>query len=273
MSPRLRKLLRTLPLALLLLLQLLPIALLLLASLRTPVSLLEHGPLSLRGLHLGNYREVITRGHFLDHMWTSTRIALSSTALSLGAGSLAAYALARLEFRGRRLLAASFLVSRLIPPVALAIPVFLLLERVGHTDTPLGLVLAHTSFNLPFAIWLMMPFFAALPREYEEAASIDGCTRFQAFRIVIFPLALPGLLVAGIFCFLLSWNDFLFSLVLAGSRTRTASLAVNGYMTSFGPDWGPMSAASVLILVPVFLFSLALQRHIVSGLGAGGVKH
>jgi multiple sugar transport system permease protein len=185
---------------------------------------------------------------------------------------MAAFALARIEFRFKAAFKGAILAARLLPPVALAVPLFLLVTRLGLADTRMGLALAHSAFNLPFAIWLLTPFFAGIPKELEEAATVDGFTRFQIFRIVYFPLALPGVLVASLFCFLLSWNDFLFSLILAGSATKTAPLAVNGYMTGFGPEWGPMTAASVVVLVPVFVLSLFLQRSLVGGIQSGGIK-
>lgn len=267
-----RRLVLTLPVLVLVVLQCFPVLLVLLTSFRTEVSLLEFGPLALEGLFLGNYARVLGDDAFLSHLGASLLIAAGSTALAVVLGSLAAYGLSRLRFSGRRLLASSILVSRVVPPVALAIPVFLLLRSIGLTDSILGLIVAHTSFNLPFAIWLMMPFFAGLPRELEEAAFLDGCSSLSAFRIVMLPLALPGILVAAVFCFLASWNDFLFSMVLAGSKTKTAPLAVNAYMTGFGPEWGPMTASSLLILAPVLLLSLVLRRHMVGGLTAGGVK-
>jgi multiple sugar transport system permease protein len=252
--------------------QVFPVLLILLTSFRKQVSLLQHGPFSLDGLFWGNYRQVLVTDEFLRYMGTSSLVALASTLISIATGSLAAYALTRFSFWGRKSLSVGILCARIIPPVALAVPLFLLLKQAGLTDTLAGLVLAHTTINLPFAIWLMMPFFESLPRELEEAAEMDGCSKLQVFRIIFLPLALPGLMVAGIFCFLLSWNDFLFSLILAGSDTKTAPLVVNGYMTGFGPEWGPMTASSMLIMFPVFLFSLLLQKHIVAGLSAGGVK-
>lgn len=268
----LKTLLLALPILLLVLIQVLPVGVMILTSLKSPLAFLEQGPLGLTGFSLENYERVVLKDGFLQSVWTSAVVAASSAVAAVGVGSLAAYGLARIEVAGRRWITLSFLLARLLPPVALAIPLFLLVKSLGLIDTRLGLVLAHTSFNLPFAVWLLLPFFEGLPKEVEEAGALDGCTRAQLFRIVVFPMALPGLMVAGIFCFLQSWNDFLFSLILAGSQTRTAPLGVNGYMTGFGPEWGPMTAASSLILLPVFVFSFLLQRHIVSGLGAGAVK-
>lgn len=260
------------PLVVLVCFQLFPVLLIVLTSFKSQISLLQHGPFGTTGFFLGNYTKVIVADGFMSNLGTSLMIAMGSTAISVAAGALAAYALTRFRFTGSTPIAMAFLCARVIPPVALAIPLFLLLKKFHLTDSVAGLVLAHTTMNLPFAVWLIMPFFDSLPKDYEEAAEMDGCTQFQVFHKIFLPMALPGLLVAGIFCFLLSWNDFLLSLILAGSDTKTAPLVVNAYMTGFGPEWGPMTASSVVILVPVFIFSLALQKHMVSGISAGGVK-
>lgn len=261
-----------LPVLLLALIQIFPVVVIVLTSLKTPVALLEWNLFSLSGFDFSNYTRVLFEDDLLTPLFNSLVVASSSTLLSVGAAAMAAFALARIEFRFKKTFAGAVLVARLLPPVALAVPLFLLITNLSLADTKLGLTLAHSTFNLPFAIWLLMPFFAAIPRELEEAAAIDGFTRFQTFRLIFFPLALPGLLVASMFCFLLSWNDFLFSLILAGSETKTAALAVNGYMTGFGPEWGPMTAASVVVLAPVFFLSLLLQRSLVGGIQSGGIK-
>jgi len=261
-----------LPVVLLAGVQVFPVVVIILTSLKTPVALLEGSLFRLSGFELSNYQRVLFQDDLLTPMGNSFVIALASTLLSVGAGAMAAFALARIDFRFKKTFAGALLAVRLLPPVALAVPLFLLITKLGLADTRTGLALAHSAFSLPFAIWLLLPFFLGIPRELEEAATVDGFTRFQILRLIYFPLALPGLGVASMFCFLLSWNDFLFSLILAGSRTKTAPLAVNGYMTGFGPEWGPMTAASVLVLAPVFLLSLFLQRSLIGGIQSGGIK-
>lgn len=267
-----KKALLLLPVLLLACVQILPVVVVALTSVKTPVALLEGKLFGTEGFFLGNYAKVLLEDGLHRPLLTSLVVAAISTAISVAAGSMAAFGLARLEFRFKGTFAGAILCARLLPPVALAVPLFLLINALGLSDTRLGLALAHATFSLPFAIWLLMPFFAAMPKELEEAALVDGFTRFQIFRLLYFPLALPGLLVASLFCFLLSWNDFLFSLILAGSDTKTAPLAVNGYMTGFGPEWGPMTASSVIVLLPVLALSLLLQRYLVGGLQAGGIK-
>lgn len=262
-----------LPVVLILLVQLFPLYIILLTSFKEPLSLLEDGGgLSWDGLFLGNYGRVI----FEDGIWqpikSSLWIACASSLASVSLGSLAAYALAIFKFRGNWLISMSILCSRMVPPVALALPAFLLLRMFGAVDNHWGLIIAHTTFNLPFAIWLMIPFFKLLPLDYQDAAAMDGLGLWQTFRIIYLPLAKPGIVVASIFCFLMSWNDFLYSLILAGSNTRTAPLAINAYMTSDQIEWGAMTASSVLVLVPVLVFCRYLQNHLIEGLTAGGLK-
>jgi multiple sugar transport system permease protein len=234
--------------------------------------LIEFGFWSWKGVFLGNYRQVLLQDDLLSALGTSTQVALLSSSLSLIAGSLAAYGLVRFDFFWKKPLTIAVFCARLISPVALVVPLFFLLKTLGLTDTPCGLALAHTATSLPFTICLLMPFFQSIPQEIEQAAEIDGCTAVQTFRWVVLPLVRPGLVVAGIFSFLMSWNDFLFALILGGSDTSTAPLAVHAYLTGFVTEWGPMAAASVCVLFPVFFMSLFLQKQLISGATAGAVK-
>ena len=262
-----------LPVVLLLILQLFPLYIITLTSFKEPLVLLDDGGgLNLEGFFLGNYERVIFEDQIFKPVGTSLWIALMSTLISVGAGGLAAYGLAVFKFRGSMLLSMAILCSRMVPPVALALPAFLLLRMFGAVDNSWGLILAHTTFNLPFAIWLMIPFFQLLPKDFQDAAALDGLGPWQTFRMIYFPLAKPGIVVASIFCFLMSWNDFLYSLILAGSDTRTAPLAINGYMTSDQIEWGAMTASSMLVLIPVLVFCKYLQNHLMDGLTSGGVK-
>lgn len=261
------------PVSLLLIIQLLPVVFILLTSFKTPLALLSgDGLFSLDGFFGGNYTRVIFEDGFLSNVWLSVLIALGSTALSLVCAAPASYALSKISFGYNRKISFLVLGARMLPPVVLALPLFVLFRSLGLHDSVLGLVIAHTTFNLPFAIWLLLPFFADIPDDYEQAASLDGLSRFQIFRYITLPLCKTGLLVSGVFCFLMSWNDFLFSLILAGSMTKTAPLAINAYMTSDRIEWGPMTASSVLILIPAFVFCFVLQKYMTKGVASGGVK-
>ncbi len=261
------------PIAVVIGIQILPLYVILLTSLKEPITLLyEKGAINFEGLSLANYSRVILKDQLWIPIKTSMIIGITSTGISVIVGSLAAYGLATFKFKGSWLISMGILCSRMVPPVALALPAFLLLRMFGAVDNYMGLILAHTTFNLPFAIWLMIPFFQMLPKDYSDAAALDGLGAWQTFSLIYFPLAKPGIVVAAIFCFLMSWNDFLYSLILAGSDTRTAPLAINAYMTSDQIEWGAMSAASMIVLIPVLIFCRYLQNHLIGGLTSGGVK-
>lgn len=220
---------------------------------------------------LDNYREILIRRPFLNRLKNSAIVALFTTFFSVGMGTMASYGFSRFTFKGNRFMSLMILASRMVPPITLAVPFFLLMMNIGLLDTYASLIIAHTSFNLPFVIWLTLPFFKSIPKSYEDAALIDGCNRLQTFVRIFLPLVKPGLVVAGIFSFIFSWNDFLYALILASSDLRTAPVAVSGFMGQYGPQWGPMTAGGTIILLPVLVFVLILQRHIIHGLAFGGI--
>lgn len=268
-----KKIIKYTPLLIIFVLQLLPIYFIFITSFKAPVDLLYDGTaLSLNKLYLGNYTRVIFEDAFLEPVYKSLLVALGSTVISVFLGSAAAFVLAKYQFKARSTISLSVLCLRMIPPIALALPLFLLLKEFGAIDSIVGLIIAHTSFNLPFAIWLMIPFYEGLASEFSDAAKIDGLSDLKIFTKIYLPLSLPGIVVSSIFCFLLSWNDFLFSLILSGAHSKTAPLAINAYMTSDRIEWGAMTAASIIVLIPAFIMCFFLQKHLVSGMSAGGVK-
>lgn len=261
-----------LPVLLLLVIQLLPIWMILLTSFKSPIGMLQDFPLfSLQHLGLDNYYRVLVTDQFGHYLWTSALVAFSSTGIALAAGSLAAHALTRYPFPAKKSFIMMVLCARMLPPVAVAVPVFLLLKSLGLLDHLFGLIIAHSTFNLPLAIWMLLPFFSGIPQEIGDAIAMDGASPITAFRLVYLPLIRPALAVTAVFCFLMSWNDFLFSLILAGSSTKTAPLAINSYMTADQIEWGPMAASATVVMIPVFIFSIILQRHRFHGL-SGSLK-
>jgi multiple sugar transport system permease protein len=221
---------------------------------------------------LEHYAGVLARGSFPGQIANSTIVALGATALSIFFGTPAAYALARIPFQGSGWWFGCFLFARMVPAVALVVPMFVLLQQVGLKNTHFGLMLTHTSFALPLVVWMMHSFFQELPRELEEAAVIDGATRFQAFRLVALPLALPGLAVTAVLTIFFSWNEFLFALVLSGPTTQTVPIGVSAFVGSVSVDWGASSAAAVIAMIPMFAIGLAIQPFLVRGLAFGAVK-
>ena len=221
---------------------------------------------------LEHYRGIFEDGKFIEFLQNSAVVAIGTTTLALTLGTPAAYALARLPMRGRELWSRFFLVTRMVPAVALVVPMFIIAVRTGLKGTLFGLVLAHTSFTLPLVIWMMRSFFAELPLELEEAALVDGTTRFGAFWRIALPLTLPGLTATAILVMLFSWNEFLFALILSGPDTQTMPVGMASFIGTVSIDWGGSSAAAVIAMLPVFVLGLAVQRFLVRGLTMGAVK-
>lgn len=220
---------------------------------------------------LSNYTSLWT-GQFPGSFVNSLLASGSSTAFSLLLGVPAAYVLARWRFRGERQIALWILATRMAPPIAFTIPFFLAFTWAGLMDTITGLALIYVTFNLALVIWSMRGFFAAVPRSLEEAAWIDGCGVWSAFLRIALPLAAPGLAATGILCFILSWNDFFFALILTRTQAMTAPVAIVNFMQYEGWEWGKIAAAGVLVMLPVLAFTFFVRSYLVSGLMAGGVK-
>jgi multiple sugar transport system permease protein len=222
---------------------------------------------------LENYAYLFAESRFGLWLLNSAITATLSTLLSLAIGAAGAYALARLRFAGRRTFGSVVLITYLVPPGLMFIPLYQTLIRIGYTDSLGTLILAYPTFLVPFVTWLLMGFFRAIPRELEEAALIDGAGRLQAMRRVILPLAAPGLLAAGLFCFTLSWNEFLYALIfIADDRLRTLPVGLSEFVVSDFAFWGQLMAAAALASLPVVLVYVYLHRYMVHGLTAGAVK-
>jgi multiple sugar transport system permease protein len=220
---------------------------------------------------LDHYRALWTGAFplsFLNSMVTS----LSSTALSLLVGVPAAYALTRSGRRWSRRVGLWILATRMAPPIAFTIPFFLAYRYLDLMDTRLGLIVVYLTFNLALVIWMMMPFFESVPRELEEAAWIDGCDAWRTFRVIVLPLAAPGLAATAVICFILSWNDFFYALVLTRTKASTAPVAIVNFIQYTGWEWGRIAAAGTLVMLPVVLFSMLVRNYLISGLTTGGTK-
>jgi len=220
---------------------------------------------------LANYRALWT-GNFPKSFANSLAAGASSTVLSLLLGVPAAYALSRWRFRARRAVAMWILATRMAPPIAFTIPFFLAYRYLHLLDTVTGLVIIYLTFNLSLVIWMMQGFFDSVPRELEEAAWIDGCTIWDAFRRIALPLAAPGVAATGVLCFILSWNDFFFALILTRTSAMTAPVAIVNFMQYEGWEWGKIAAAGTLVMLPVIVFTFFVRTYLVRGLMAGGLK-
>ncbi|WP_282607904.1 carbohydrate ABC transporter permease [Pelagibius sp. Alg239-R121] len=219
-----------------------------------------------------NYDYILTRGKFDRYFINSVIVATISTFLTLFLGGLCAYALARLEFKGRRFVANATLLVRMVPPAVLAVPAFAMVVTLSLNADLAVLIFFYTALNLPFAIWLLFGFYKQIPVELEEAAVVDGASPLQVFFKVLFPMMKSGYAVAGIFTFRIAWNEFILALLLTGRKTRTLPVGAAGFITDTGVEWGRIMAMGTLIVIPPLLFTFFAARQIISGLTAGSVK-
>ena len=221
-----------------------------------------------------SYREVLYSQGMLEFVRNSIFVVGVSTLLALIIGTPAAYAFSRLPFRGKKNLGNTILSMRFMPPIAVAIPLFLMIKEIGLRDTYLGLILPYTAFSLPLIVWIMIGFFDEVPREIDDAAQVDGCTYFGLLWRVMLPIVRPGMVTAALFGAIFVWNEFLVALYVIDSRgLQTISLGAATLVSAEHPiDWNISAVVGVVTVVPMLLFSLLVQRYIVRGLTAGAVK-
>lgn len=224
---------------------------------------------------LAHYRDAFATRSFGQYLLTSALVSVISTLCALVMGTLAAYGLShfRLPHRLDKHLALWILSTRMFPPIVTVVPLFLMMRDVRLLNTRLSLIIVYTAFNLPFVVWMMRGFFGEIPRELEEAARVDGDSRLGALRRVVLPLVAPGLAATAVFCLIISWNEFLFALVLTQTdAAMTLPVGIAGRVTQYEIKWGVMSAAATVAMMPILVFALAVQRYLVRGLSLGAVK-
>ena len=241
-------------------------------SLKTQVLALESPPVWLFEPTLSNYTTVLFEDGVGRTLINSLIVAVSTTALAIALGLPAAYALARFEFRGKKDLWFWFITNRMISPIVLALPFFLIVRQLGMLDTRLTLILIYLTFNLPIVIWICTDQFRSIPFELDEAASLEGASQWRIFRSICLPLAMPGVAVSAIFAFIFSWNELMFALVLTRNAARTAPAMAVSFMEGYNLPYGKIMATSTLIVIPVLVFALIASRHLVRGLTMGAVK-
>jgi multiple sugar transport system permease protein len=222
---------------------------------------------------LENYAQLVARTEFVAWYKNSVFVAVTSTLLATGVGTIGAYALARLRFLGRGFLASATLITYLVPPSILFIPLYAQMRNLGLANSLAGLIAAYPSFTVPFVTWLLMGYFESIPEELEEAAMMDGATRFGAFYRVVLPLSAPGVLAAGLYAFTQAWNEFLYALVfITDGRLRTLPVGLASFITGDVYGWGSLMSGAVLTTLPVIAAYIYLQKYMVEGLTAGSVK-
>jgi len=245
----------------------------LLTSLKTERDVLAYPPSVVFEPTLGNYQDVFFGATtILPNLVSSVIVSGLTTVLTMLFAIPAAYALSRLELPLKRACGFYVLATQMLPPVGLVIPYFLILRKVGWTDTYHGLVLVYLTFALPFAIWLLVSYFEEIPREMEEAALLDRAGRWRALWYVILPQAKGGIAVTLIFVFLNSWNEFLFAVVLGGNNVRPVTVAMFNFISLEQTQWARLAAAAMVGMAPVIALGLIAQKHIVKGLTVGAVK-
>jgi len=216
------------------------------------------------------------RAQILAPFMNSIIIATISAFLAVAIGLMASYSLSRFRFTwcflSNKNIAFWIISQRFFPPIAIVIPVLILFRIVNLLDTRTGMIIVYTAFNLPFAIWLMKDFIEAIPKDIEEAAIVDGCSRLQALLRVVIPLAYPGLITSFLFCFVMAWNEFLFALILTFQKAQTIPLVIAGQSTQRGIEWWNISVLAIITILPALLITIIIQKKLVSGLTFGAIK-
>ncbi len=219
-----------------------------------------------------HYQTLIQRTSFPVNLLNSLVIACGAVVLGLAASVPAAYSFSRFRFRGRRMLMTSFLVINMFPIVLLIIPLFVLMRTLGLIDTFIGVIIGHSTFSIPFSIWMLVSYFNAIPKDLDEAATIDGASRLQTIRLVVLPLVMPGIVTTAIYVFITSWNEYLFAMMLSGETVRPVTVALQLFIGEFTVQWGVLTAGGTIIALPVTILFLFVQKRLVGGLTAGAVK-
>ena len=242
------------------------------ASFKNQQDLLSRTPKLIFQPTLENYQRATTKFDVVASIENSLVVALTTTALALILGTPAAYALARFEFRAKRDLWFWFITNRMITPIVLALPFFILARNLRILDTWLVLILIYLTFNVPIVVWICSDQFRNIPKELDEAATLEGYGAFGIFWRIGIPLAAPGIAVSAIFSFIFSWNELLYALVLTRDHARTAPVVATSFMSGYELPWGQIMATGTLIVLPVIIFSLIVSRQLVRGLTMGAIK-
>ncbi len=209
---------------------------------------------------------------FPKQLRNSLIISVTSTLFSVAFGVLAAYAFSRFKIPGEDDMLFFILSTRMLPPVVVTIPIFLMYREIGLYDTHFGMILLYTAFNLSFSVWLLKGFMDEIPKEYEEAALVDGYTRLQAFRKVVLPQAVTGIAATTVFCFIFAWNEYAFALMLTGDNARTAPPSIPSRIGTGGVEWAAIAAGSLAFLIPVIIVTFALRKHLLRGVTFGAIR-
>jgi multiple sugar transport system permease protein len=225
-----------------------------------------------RNLTLDNYLRLLTSTPIARFFLNSTIVATLSTAIALLVAISAAYSFSRFRFRGRNLFMTLFLVIPMFPTVLILIPLFVIMRNLHLLGSYVALLIAYTTFVIPFSVWMLTGFFDAFPVDLEEAGMVDGCSRVGAIFRILVPLALPGIIATGIYIFIVAWNEFLFALMFTAADTRTLPVGLYSFIGEYDVHWGLLTATGMVVTVPVVILFFLIQGHLIRGLTAGAIK-
>lgn len=250
-----------------------PLLWMMLSSVKTQAGMFSMPPKLIFSPTFETYRHMFSeRGNFVEFLSNSVVVASLTTIVSVVLGLMGGFALARGRFRREKDISFWIISTRMAPIPAVILPLYLMFAKMGLIGTTVGLVFAYTTFNLPFALWMMMTFFKDVPVDLEEAARIDGCTTFEAFWRVAVPTAAPGIVATAILCLMFSWNDFAFASIFTGKGTQTVPVAASLLVSQQGVQWGQAMATGTIVLLPMMVCGLAVRKYLVRGLSMGAVK-
>ena len=249
-----------------------PIYWLVSSALKSPKDIWSIPPSFLFPLDTSHFLTVVKERGLLKYFSNSLIVSSGSTFISLILGSLAAYVLTRHSIKGGKHIAFWMISLRMMPPIVVILPLYILFTRLGLVDTHIGLIFAHITLNLPFAVWMLMGFFKEIPKEIDEAALIDGCTTMGVLFRVVIPLLKGGLIATGIFCILWSWNDFIFAFSLTSVEAATLPVLISGFLGDYVWEWSSFYASGVIAAAPIMLLALFTQKYLVRGMTFGAVR-
>lgn len=255
-----------------LIITLLPYFWLVLTSFKTKLDAFSIPPKVFFQVTFDNYKEAFLEGGMLKNLANSLIIMIATVGIGLAIGLPSAFAFSRFKTRGDQVMLNYLLGTRFTPFVVLALPLYLIMSKFGLLNSFVGIIVAHISFNLPFVVWMMKGFFDAVPKEIDEAARIEGYSWLRVFLSIDIPLAKSGLAATAVFCAINSWNEFLMALILTGRDTATMPVAIPGMLTPQGTLWGQIAAVGTVITIPVLIFAIIVQKHMVAGMTMGAVK-
>ncbi len=250
-----------------------PIIWMAISSLKTEEGMFSLPPKLVFKPTLESYRYMFSaRGHYLEYLKNSALASLLSTVISVVLGSIGGFALARANFRKEKDISFWIISTRMAPIPAVILPLYIMLGKIGMVGNMSSLLVAYTTFNLPFALWMMMVFFREVPVDIEEAATIDGCSQFRAFIEISLPTATPGFVATAVLCLMFSWNDYMFASVFSGASSQTIPVAASLLVTQHGISWGQAMATGTIIIFPMLICGLAVRKYLVRGLSMGAIK-